>query len=175
MVRGIISQIDIFEIFLQSQMWIWRRTNLQVKRENKKLTNTQLRKKYSKFITGATEEMIKNFLEQIKEGIEIIQIQGALRRMPFGYEYIFPEECLAEVLTSLEIEPENNKEYFGLSGLKKWIIRNIIGNGVKKIPKYTKIPTNRFIAKAGVVIYPIGIKKDMREERKDWGYEQEML
>lgn len=142
MVRGIISQVKLFEIFMQSQMFIWKRKNLK---------------------TGEDE---------------LCQVQGSLRVMPFGYEYVFPEESLDEVLTMLDVEAEAGSCY--MPKFKKWIIRHALGdNGtghkVMPIPKYKKVPTNRYIEKRGLAIYFIGIKKDHREKAKDWGYEQEML
>jgi len=166
-VRGIIPQIERFEMFMQAQMFLWERKNLK---------------------TGKKE---------------ITLVQGALRRMPFGYEYIFPEECLDEVLTMLKIDAKA-KSIAGISGFKMSIIRKMIGGIVRPIPDYKKtaslftfvkdnkgklnpIPVDRYIELKGIILYPIGIKKDIRgilnfridEHGKEvWfpeGYEQEML
>ena len=56
---------------------------------------------------------------------------------------------------------------------KQAILRKAIGKGVKPIPDYKKVLTNRYIEKNGMAIYPIGIKKDPRGELL--GYEQELL
>lgn len=142
MIRGIKQQVDLFEMFMQTQMWKWTRKNLK---------------------TGQNE---------------IVQVQGALRVIPFGYEYVFPEECLNEVLTMLNID-ENSKRW-NLGKFRTMILRMMLGKGtegnpVEPIPKYEKVPTNKYVELRGVAIYPIGIKKDAREEIEEWGFEQEML
>lgn len=140
--RGIISQLNVFEMFMQTQMFKWERKNLK---------------------TGE---------------IEVVQVQGALRRLPFGYEYIFPEECLDEVLTMLDAR--NCLVRWNLGKLRTTILRLIFGKSedgdrVKPIPEYKDVLTNRFIETRGVAIYLIGIKKDKRMAWETAGYEQEML
>ena len=49
------------------------------------------------------------------------------------------------------------------------------GKPVLKVPKYKEVPTNKYVETNGISIYPIGIKKDKRQEWKEQGYEQEML
>ena len=104
---------------------------------------------------------------------EISRVQGALRPVEL-WEYVFPEECLDEVLTCLNITKDNlgTPKTFAtktkLSALRKMC-------GAKKIKSYKKVPTSNFISTAGVSIHPIGIKKDRREKNKKIGYEQEML
>lgn len=143
MVRGIIQQVELFKMFMQTQMFKWVRKNLKTKKE------------------------------------DVVQVQGALRECGFVYEYVFPEECLTEVLTMLEIE-ESGANRWDLGGLRNFVIRKMLGKGtegnkVLPIPKYKKVLTNKYIEKRGVAIYPIGIKKDAREEIEEWGYGQEML
>lgn len=141
MVRGLIQQINLFEIFMQAQMFKWKRVNLKTGKE------------------------------------EFVQVQGGLRRTPFGYEYIFPEECLDEVLTMLNIDEKTGAGDQGwtLSKSQLFFLRKMIGHGIEKIPKYKQIVTNRYVEMRGVAIYPIGIKRDARGSNEKWGYEQEML
>ena len=134
LIRGLKQQVDIFEMFMQTQMFKWKRKNLKTGKE------------------------------------EICQVQGALRIIPFGYEYIFPEECLDEVLTMLKV-----KDAWKLGKTREWIIRMALGNGVQKIPEYKEVNANRYIEMRGIAIYPIGIKKDKREAVEAWGFEQELL
>lgn len=134
LVRGIKQQVELFNMFLQTQMFPWKRKNLKTGKE------------------------------------EVVQVQGALRVFPFGYEYVFPEESLAEVCTMLDI-----KNGWGLGKLRGFIIRHALGHGIMKIPKYKDVPTNRYIERRGIAIYPIGIKKDDRRKWEAIGYEQEML
>lgn len=140
MVRGVIQQLNLFEIFMQAQMFPWKRVNLKTGKE------------------------------------EISQVQGSLRKTPWGYEYVFPEECLNEVLTMLNISDERWK----IGSFKAAIIRKMLGKGsggenVIPIPKYNPVNTNRYIEIRGIAIYPIGIKKDARMDYELWGYSQEML
>lgn len=137
--RGILHQTEIFKIFMQAQMFPWRRRRLS--------TNV----------------------------IETVQVQGSLRECMGGiYEYVFPEECLEEVLTMLGIT--NNLTGSGEMGrFKKFIIRNILGNGIEPIPTIKPVNTLRYIDMKGIILYPIGIKKDLRVAVKEWDFEQEML
>ena len=143
-VRGVIQQLNIFEMFLQTHMWIWKREKLTKKGESFKP----------------------------KKRYEVCQVQGALRRTPFGYEYIFPEPCMAEVFTMLKIR-ENYKRWD--LGVKRFALRKLLGSSVKSIPEYKDLVTNRFVEMHGIAIYPIGIKKDEFEFKEEWGYSQEML
>jgi hypothetical protein len=172
MVRGIISQVKLFETFMQAQMFLWKRKNLKIKEDFEKKTEEELKEIcFKSNIPFTNKKEIVDILST-----ELCQVQGSLRVMPFGYEYVFPEECLDEVLTMLDADSGR----YDLGGLKKWAIRYLIGRGdagdrVKPIPKYKKVPTNRYIEKRGVALYFIGIKKDSRAKAEDWGYEQEML
>ena len=135
-------------------------------------------------------------LETGKE--EITLVQGALRPSLLGaYEYVFPEECLPEVLSIMGI----SKGTVGAAGtymnkVKMKALRKVFR--AKKIPKEAfkealDIPssvvvnnTNRGLSSliiSGVAIHPIGIKYDEFKE-KDWDrqagidtgkYYQEML
>lgn len=155
-IRGIRQSIESFEKFMQTQMFPWKRINLETGKE------------------------------------EISMVQGAYRDAGPFKEYIFPEECLEEVLEMMGYFKGDMKEW-GISEFKNFLIRKFLGNGVRKIPKEIKTPLGigvlgfvtqnsdgtqsflkyRFIERRGVVIDFIGIKDD---ERKDaWGYNQEML
>lgn len=137
LVRGIKQQVALFEMFMQTQMFIWKKIDLKTKKEF------------------------------------VCQVQGALRVFPFGYEYVFPEECLDEVLTMLDFK---NTMGGGLGKFKTFIIRNMIGKGLKPVPKKFKITNpNRYVEKRGLVLYPIGIKKDERKEMPQFGFNQELL
>lgn len=105
---------------------------------------------------------------------DIVGVQGALRPVLL-WEYVFPEESLNEVLTMLDIPDNGYKGQRDFKSLKYKILRKALGKGVKPIPKYKKVPTNKFIDKQSVSIYPIGIKKDKRQKMPHWGYEQELL
>jgi hypothetical protein len=163
MIRGVVHHVKLFEMFLQTQMFPFSRYNLTICEcgQNIKVHDDAMCK-LGKF-TRRKETML---------------VQGGLRYTPFGYEYVFPEEHLAEVLTMLEITPKNNR--WKLGAWKSWILRKALGKGdaghkVEPIPEFTPALTTRYVEKRGIAIYPIGIKKDSRAEMKDWGYEQEMI
>lgn len=119
---------------------------------------------------------------------EITIVQGGLRPSILGaYEYIFPEEALAEVCSFLGIT-RNELYGFGKMGLysRHFCLRKIFN--VKRIPKKilekaAKIPstftTEEFERGAhdckipGVAIHVIGIKKDVH--RVVGNYHQEAL
>jgi hypothetical protein len=110
---------------------------------------------------------------------ETILVQGALRPSVLGaWEYVFPEECLAEVLCVMGIKGEEYthsdrfKDKLRLSFLRKVF-------GVKKIPKSfyeeaAKIPPTLIINGvmrglshciiASTAIHCIGIKADDRRD-----------
>lgn len=117
-------------------------------------------------------------------------VQGALRPSVFGaWEYVFPEEALPEVLAMMNLKKDSvgaSRNFINKSRLA--MLRRIFG--AKKIPKKiwkqaekceSKIvfeETERAFFQAtvqGVSIHPIGIKKDKRKKKPEWGVEQEML
>jgi len=135
-------------------------------------------------------------LETGKE--EITLVQGSLRPSLLGaYEYIFPEECLAEVLSVFGLTKDSfgTKPFF-IGKVKIAALRKAFG--AKKIPKVAfeaakDIPSSVMITNSqrglsqlfvtGVAIHPLGIKYDEFKE-KDWDtqagsdtgkYYQEML
>lgn len=145
MVRGLKKELDIFLMFMQCQMFPWKRTNLKTK----------------------------------KEGYTLIQ--GALREFGFLYEYVFPKECLQEVLTMLNAKDGDTNN---LGEFRSWIIRKVLGYHGKKvkikpIPDYEPIKpavinspiqkgvvvaTHRHIPMHGVAVYLIGIKEDVEKD-----------
>ena len=76
-------------------MWKWERDNLNLCEcgRAKKLHDEKPNKKCQK---KKGEKLTKGF--QAKH--EIIRVQGGLRELPLGmYSYVFPDECLDQVLT----------------------------------------------------------------------------
>jgi len=113
---------------------------------------------------------------------EITMVQGALRECGFVWEYVFPKEHLAEVLTMLH---SRDRHQFG--AIKSITLRKMLGHGVKKVPEYTDtynmyvvmdgkpVLFPRFLPMEAVAIYPIGIKDDNVNDCELSGYRQEML
>ena len=125
------------------------------------------------FVNFMQTQMLPWRRKNLKTGKEeVCMVQGALRPVEL-WEYVFPEECLPDVLTMLEIHKMNHN--WGLSEYKRKALRKMLGNGVMPIPKFEPVKNKRFIEKRGVAIYPIGIKKDKTMAVDKWGFEQEML
>ena len=124
----------------------------------------------------------------------LTMFQGAYRDAGPFKEYIFPEECLEDVLAMLMFDWASY-----ISQPKRWAMRRLLGNGVraipKEIPKYPNFAKcglvtydkkgkplfrpYRYVEQRGVVLHFIGIKKDERGimEVKATGekYDQELL
>ena len=119
---------------------------------------------------------------------EMMLVQGALRPIQL-WEYVFPEECLDDVLGAMKIKgPIHRPEIKNFS----WMLRKLLR--LKPIPEMTsgarivtgyrpkgslngkKMPSmpvyNMWVD--GVGVYPIGIKDDVKQAY-DWGYFQEGL
>lgn len=95
-----------------------------------------------------------------------------LRQLPFGlYEFIFPKEHAAKVLTSLEFhkkpyptEYDFNKKIFGLSPMKA--LRDFLK--IKEIPEFDTKDELIWIKKF-VAIVPVGVKYDREEVTEEAG------
>ena len=128
--------------------------------------------------------------KNLKTGkIEYVLVQGALRPSILGaWEYVFPKECLAEVINILGIHIPRECEHGFKFKAKSAVLRKI--HGVKKIPKEIieeakKIQSSILLENSwrglshiivqGVSIHAVGIKEDVVKEIPQWGYEQEML
>ena len=112
---------------------------------------------------------------------EITLVQGALRPSVLGaYEYIFPEDCLPEVLAVLGITGKQRS--FKLAVLRqifgaKAIPNKIFKQAEKIAPSIILKESKRGLHHSktnGVSIHVIGIKKD-RFANHSCGYYQEML
>lgn len=108
---------------------------------------------------------------------EVTAVQGALRPIQL-WEYVFPEECLPDVLTMLDFT-DGKTGYWG-KGKAKYglpLLRKALG--AEPIPNVKPTDRQRFIYREGVGIEAIGIKKDAHGEMKsDDGktiWEQEYL
>ena len=149
--RGIQHQVDIWKQFMQSQMFWWKRQPL-------------LKDEKGNYIPDGVDE---NGQPKYKRGAEITtRVQGALRPMQL-WEYVFPEECLPELLAAMNIHqmgklrPEVNKV--------AWLLRKAMG--AKPMPQFPELKgktsqelTSRFIPHDAVATYPIGIKYDKKQD-----------
>lgn len=109
------------------------------------------------------------------KGNEVLQsVQGALRPVEL-WEYIFPEECLPEVLGMLGIDPSKTEDYGSLSQkMQLGVLRKMLD--CKEIPKNTPVVGNsQFVFHDGMAFHVLGIKEDVRQKVEKWDREQEML
>ena len=154
MIRGINTQCELWKIMAQAQFLKWTRKDLE---------------------TGKDFDVL---------------FQMALRPSVLGtWELVFPDNCLATVLSMLGFHEKKRGEH---KNMKMKVLRKMCG--VKKIPeKYWveagEIGNSITIADSlrglssleinGVIIYPIGIKKDEFGEMLDPNtgktYYQELL
>ena len=119
---------------------------------------------------------------------EITIVQGSLRPTLWGaWEYVFPEEAFADVLSMMGIDRFNQKVKV-MRGIKLSVIRKMFG--ATKIPEEALIKAENISADVildgyeraltacnvgGVATHMVGIKRDGREKWEKVGYEQEML
>lgn len=120
----------------------------------------------------------KNLLKKGKKQEEMILVQGALRPSMMGsWEYIFPEECFAEVLAIMGIGRLVDAEIGLMAKSQLAVLRKMLG--VKKIPKKIleeakKIPPTISLTNStrglhhlmipGVTIHFIGYREDVRKD-----------
>lgn len=118
---------------------------------------------------------------------ELHEVQGALRPIQI-WEYIFPEESLDDVLTSMKINkpierPEIKKiawlmrKMLGLQNIpvmKDFKATGYIPTGTLNGGKMPALPVHSMFID-GVATYPLGIKRDERKDFPQWGFNQEAL
>ena len=126
-------------------------------------------------------------------GEEVVtMVQGAYRDAGPLKEYVFPEECLQEVVNMLDVRSND----YAISDFKMAAMRKMVG--AKKVPKKIKTPKNfpflglispkedgsvsyqpyRFVESQGVAFHVVGIRKDKRgvmTEKDGVEWEQELL
>lgn len=158
MVRGIQQQVDLWKMFMQTQMFAWKRQRLLKDKDGK-----YIKKPDGTYERGPEEQT---------------RVQGALRPIQL-YEYVFPEECLKEVVPMLNmhdiksVRPEVNNF--------AWILRKMMK--LTKLPDFPEMKgkqqteiTGRYIpCHNGVAVYPIGIRSDGKQDFPNYGYHQEGL
>lgn len=98
---------------------------------------------------------------------QFTKVQGALRPLEL-YSYVFPEECLPEVLAMLN----NHKNEANRPEVKNWswFLRKIMK--LKPVPKMPKEIadkdkwqiTDKYVPMDAMAVYPIGIKSDYKKD-----------
>jgi len=150
--RGIKEQRDRWVKFMQTQMFWWKRQPL-------------LKDESGNFIkTGEDEEGNPTY----KRGKEqTMRVQGALRPLEL-WSYVFPEECLPEVLAMLNLH-QNKKQRPEIRNWG-WFLRKMMRLlPLPKMPKeiadkHFQEITDKFIPMDAMAVYPIGIKKDYKKD-----------
>jgi hypothetical protein len=109
---------------------------------------------------------------------QVTSVQGALRPIQL-FEYVFPEECLPEVLAMMNLHKDYNNLRPEVAKLA-WLLRK--GLGAQKIPEMPEIQnkssleiTRKFVPTSGVAVYPLGIKTDPKKDYPEFGTYQEGL
>lgn len=158
--RGAKNVRDLFVEHANTQYFPWKRKNLNVCR------------------CGAPKkDHIEGFFcKNFQEREELFRVQGVMRPIEL-WEYVFPEEHLAEVLTMFGIPEKNPRIHMrAMPIIEKIGVKPLqLAMGLKPVPEYKQVPTDKFIYKECFSIYPIGIKEDVKHKWVEQGYEQEML
>lgn len=165
--RGIYNRVELWKTFAQCQFWKWERQSLDICNCGQEKKNHKKTKNCKKF----------------KGRTEIKLVQGALRPTLFGaYEYVFPEECLSEVISIFPMNEDYDRDFRikfirKIFGCEKIPLKNF--EEAKKIPNTISINGSwRGLSNLkieGVGVHIIGIKRDKRVEWDQVGYDQELL
>ena len=149
-VRGVRHQVEKFEMFMQSQMFVWKRRNLKTNKIEYCNVQGALRHCFGicyEYIFP--EESLREVLTMlhIRERHKLSKTQTWLMRKVLG--------------PSIKKVPK----YEDIPN----IIYPVDKDGI------VLLSSKRYIEMNGVAVYPIGIKKDNRNVWEEQGYEQEML
>ena len=147
--RGINQQFEIWKTFMQSQLWPWKRKNLNICK------------------CGATKQVHEQGATLCPkfEPMELNQrVQGSLRPIQI-FEYVVPEECIPEVLAMQNLH--QIEKYRPEIETIAWPLRKAMGLKKINIPddikKKTRAEiTEREIPMQGMGVYAIGYKEDQK-------------
>jgi len=146
--RGAPEQVDIWKKFMETQMFNWKRQPL--KKDEK---GNFIKKEDGTYERGADE---------------FTRVQGALRPIQI-YEYVFPEECLGEVLGMMNIHKAETLKLRPEVATPAWFLRKIMK--LKPVPVIHEIQdrepyqiTNKWVPTTTVATYPIGIRSDFKKD-----------
>lgn len=163
MTRGINQSFEVWKKFMETQMFNWKRKNLQVC-------------ECGQALVGHDDKVCK--LHKFTPREEFTKVQGALRPIQL-FEYVFPQESLQEVLAMMELHKNYNNLRPEMAKVA-WILRRAMG--ASKIPDMPDLQkkdsfeiTQKYVPMHGMAVYPIGIKKDNIQEYPEYGYKQEGL
>jgi hypothetical protein len=180
--RGKFEQVEQWKAHAQASYWKFRRINNKVCMCGQTLEKHDDKKCY---IQKGKEKL---FMGKFAPRQETILVQGALRPSVLGaFEFVFPKEALAEVLSFFGIEANTQYGFKGISlESRHFVLRKVFG--AKKIPKdildkakkiQSTFSTEEFergcsnCVIPGVALHVIGIKDD--EMGVIGNYTQELL
>jgi len=156
--RGGVQEMDILIANLQSQLFKWPRTNLNVCECGQ-----------HKNLHGTDQIPCKEF----KGRVEDFEVQGKLRPIQF-WEYTVPVESVPEVMFYLKIKGTGDQVHDEFLKKVAWPYRKMIG--LKPLPKYDEkklIIQKRLIHTDFISLYGLGVKYDDIKDFPQWGYRQE--
>jgi len=162
MTRGINQQFELWKKFMETHMFWWKRQPL---------------------LKDEKGEYLKNEDGTYKRGAdELTKVQGALRPIQL-FEYVFPKECLGEVLAMLNKHKEGELKLRPEVNTPAWVLRKLMK--LKPIPVIPEIQnkekwqiTDKYTPSETMGIYLIGIKDDPIQDYifgKEGGWYQEGL
>ena len=139
MIRGLKQQCDLFRMFMQTQMFCWKRKNLDTRKDKVTLIQGSLRE------CGFVYEYV--FPEEcFDEVMTMLNIKG------IGDTIGKTREAMIRKALGKGVKPVPDYKEVP----RKWALIDGI-----------YLCTQRYIERNGVAIYPIGIKKDIRKDY-DW-------
>jgi hypothetical protein len=164
--RGINQQFETWKMFMQSQMFTFKRKNLEFCKCNA-----------HKDVHGTPACQCPKF--EPRE--EFSRVQGALHPIQL-FEYVVPEECIPEALAMQQNMHQIGKMRPEAETLG-WILRKAMKLDKIVVPEELKLKdyqqiTSKFVPMNGVAVYPLGFKKDVITEfdfGKEGKYHQEGL
>jgi len=90
---------------------------------------------------------------------ETIAVQGALRPIQL-WEFVFPKDCLQDVLLNMKVNPKSPEPYAGWDKYSVFFRKLLKAKEIPKIDVEPGSIISRPLTVAGVVVHPIGIKED---------------
>lgn len=161
--RGINQSFEVWKKFMETQMFNWKRENLNFCECGQPLV-------------GHDDNVCK--FKKFTPRVEYTKVQGALRPIQL-FEYVFPKESLQEVLAMMNCHKNYNKLRPEMAKVA-WILRK--GTGAEVIPDMPELEnkesyeiTQKYVPMQGMAVYPVGIRKDAEQEYPQYGYRQEGL
>jgi len=191
--RGAYHMSELFKTFAQAQMFTWKRKNLNVcecgqeKKGHKKGKKyiKMISKDFVKFISKDEKILCRRCIKKelvcnkFKPREELTSVQASLRPIQL-WEYVFPDESMADVFSALGLTAEDGKpeatKHWPLSKTKMWALRKALK--CEPIPDVKWQRPQRFIMHTGISLYPIGIRRDERGEMSAPGeghWQQELI